>query len=126
MPVISAMMNAPAPITGGMIIAPVEAAPSTAAAMCGGKPVFFMSGIVTVPVVTVSAIGLPLTMPMKRLEITAAWAGPPAMRPSAARDRSTKNRATPATSMKAPNTTKGRMKPATTSAITPKMPSELR
>src|SRR5512145_3085946 len=80
-PVISDMTKAPAPITGGMIAAPVEAAASTAAAMWDGKPARFISGIVIGPLVTVSAIGLPLMVPISALETTEACAGPPTIRP---------------------------------------------
>src|SRR3990170_6952272 len=79
--VISAMMNAPAPITGGRIIHPVEAAASIAAAMWGGNPVRIMSGIVVGPSTTVLATWLPLIVPNSALETTAACAGPPAIRP---------------------------------------------
>jgi len=46
----SAMMNAAAPMTGGMIWPPVEAAASTAPAKFGVYPKRFMRGIVKVPV----------------------------------------------------------------------------
>ena len=59
MPVKSAMMNATAPMTGGSMEPPVEAAASMAAARSGDKPSLFMIGILTGPVVATSATGLP-------------------------------------------------------------------
>ena len=53
------MMNAAAPMTGGISCPLVEAATSTAPALCGGSPTFFISGMVKVPVITVLAIEEP-------------------------------------------------------------------
>ena len=79
----SVMMNAAAPMTGGMICPPVDAAASTAPANSGRYPVFFMSGMVMEPVETVFATELPLTVPCRALATTAAFAGPPTEPPQA-------------------------------------------
>jgi len=42
-----------------------------------GTPAFFINGIVNVPVVRTLATELPLTVPIRPLETTAAFAGPP-------------------------------------------------
>ena len=61
---VSAMINAVAAMTGGMIWPPLEAQASTAPAKAGGKPTFFIRGMVKVPVVTTLPAALPLTVPM--------------------------------------------------------------
>lgn len=76
----SAIMNAAAPITGGKNWPLVEAAVSTAPATSGLKPAFFMTGIVSEPVIAVLATELPTTLPKKPLARTAALAGPPRKR----------------------------------------------
>ena len=76
-PVVSAIKNAAAPIIGGIICPPVEDAASTAPANSGRYPVFFIIGIVILPVVTVLATELPETIPQRAEEITATFAGPP-------------------------------------------------
>ena len=73
----SAMTNAEAPMIGGMNCPAVEETASMAAAMCGAKPIFIMSGMVTAPVVATLPLALPETMPMKPLDTTATFAGPP-------------------------------------------------
>ena len=55
----SAMRNAAAPITGGVSCPFVDAATSTAPAFSGVRPVFFINGIVNVPVETTFAIDEP-------------------------------------------------------------------
>jgi hypothetical protein len=73
----TAMRNAVAPITGG-VIAPWEAAlASTAAATCGVNPVRFMAGIVIVPVLSTLLTPLPLSMPYSPLAQIATFAEPP-------------------------------------------------
>jgi hypothetical protein len=67
---------------GGMICPPVDAAASTAPANSPLYPVFFIIGIVTLPVVTVFPTDEPDTMPHSALEITATFAGPPADEPA--------------------------------------------
>ena len=84
MPVISAIRKATAPITGGMICPPEEATASTAPAVLGFSPIFFIRGMVKVPVVTTLAAPEPLMVPISMLEYTAAWAGPPLDLPTAA------------------------------------------
>ena len=64
----SAITNAAAPITGGMIWPPVEATASTAAANGGRKPVRFISGMVIGPSTMTLATALPETVP-NRLEL---------------------------------------------------------
>jgi hypothetical protein len=103
MPEISAMMNTPAPITGGVIAPPVPAAVSIAAASYGLKPLRFISGIVIVPVVTTLAIVLPDTMPINVLPRTAAFAGPAVHRPAAMVVRAMKIRSPPPSRRKVPN-----------------------
>ena len=77
------MMNAAAPMIGGINWPLVLAATSMAPALIPGKPIRFIRGIVKVPVVTVLAILDPFTMPVNPLASTAALAGPPRNRPSA-------------------------------------------
>ena len=77
MPSISAMMKAPAPITGGMNWPPVEATDSTAPANTGRYPIFFIRGMVKDPVLTTLATAEPLMVPNKALLMTATLAGPP-------------------------------------------------
>ncbi len=75
------MMKAPAPMMGGINWPPVDAAASTPPAMAGLYPILFIKGMVKEPVATVFATALPETDPMKPLEITAIFAGPPTRRP---------------------------------------------
>src|SRR5687768_3527586 len=81
MPVMSDMMNATAPMTGGSIAPPLEAVASMAPARAAGMPIFFMMGMVSGPVVATSAVGLPDTEPYSPLAVTQAFAAPPRMRP---------------------------------------------
>ena len=76
-PVYSAIINAIAPITGGIICPPVDATASTAPANTALYPLRFIIGIVIWPVVATFAIALPEMLPNKLLEITAALAEPP-------------------------------------------------
>ncbi len=78
------MMKAAAPITGGMIWPPDEAAASTAPAKAGRRPARFMIGIVKVPVDTTLATALPDTVPIIALQKIATFAGPPRIQPNAA------------------------------------------
>ena len=82
MPVNSTIRNADAPMTGGMICPPVEAAVSMAAAVSGLKPVRFIIGMVNEPVVTTFAFALPMIVPVMALAKTAAFAGPPRSLPA--------------------------------------------
>ncbi|MBA7541713.1 hypothetical protein ES705_34029 [subsurface metagenome] len=83
-PVNSAIINAPAPIIGGNICPPVEAATSIAPASSAVKPVFFIKGIVKAPVVATFATLLPETEPIIALLKTAVFATPPLYFPSRA------------------------------------------
>src|SRR5512143_1618114 len=78
----SAITNAEAPITGGVTCPPHEAEASTAPANCGEKPYFFISGIVSEPVVTALAIADPEIMPNSPDDTTQTLAGPPVNRPA--------------------------------------------
>ena len=71
------MTKAVAPMTGGARTAPVEAQASMAAATDGLKPVFFMAGIVMVPVVRTLEMTLPLIEPSRPDEKIATLAAPP-------------------------------------------------
>ena len=73
----SAIKNAAAPMTGGMIWPPLDATASMAAAMWPGKPVLFISGIVIAPSTTTFATALPETVPKSAEETTETFAGPP-------------------------------------------------
>ena len=73
----SEIKNAAAPITGGVNCPFVDDATSIAPAFSDEKPVFFIKGIVKVPVVTTFAIDEPEYIPDKPDATTAALAGPP-------------------------------------------------
>ncbi len=84
------MMNAAAPMIGGMNWPPVDAVASVAPATCGLNPAFFMIGIVKDPEATVLATEDPEIMPCRPLAATAALAGPPVKRPATRNARSLK------------------------------------
>ena len=105
----SAIRNAAAPMMGGMIWPPVEDAASTAPANSGLKPVFFIMGMVTEPVVTVFPTEEPLTMPHRALEMTATFAGPPLDQPARRLAREMKKLAMPVRSRNAPKMMKSTM-----------------
>jgi hypothetical protein len=69
---------------GGVNIPPVEATASTAPAKWLLKPIFFMRGMVKLPVVTTFATGEPDIIPKMALLMTAVKAGPPRNLPTAA------------------------------------------
>ena len=71
------MRNAAIPITGGISWPPVDETASIAAASCGRNPAFFMSGIVTTPVVTTLATTLPEMVPNNEDAMIAILPGPP-------------------------------------------------
>ena len=102
MPIYSAIRKAAAPIIGGIICPPVEAAASTAPANSGLYPVFFIIGIVTDPVVTVLPTDDPETIPHRAEEITATFAGPPEEAPAMELARLIKKAEIPVRSRKAP------------------------
>ena len=101
-PVISDIRNAAAPIMGGIICPPVEAAASTAAANSLLYPMLFITGIVTLPLPTVLATELPEYIPSSADDITATFAGPPDAYPAMEFARSTKNEPIPVFSRNAP------------------------
>ena len=78
------------------------------------------------PVVATLAVELPVTEPRRAELTTATWAGPPAIRPARAREKSVKNRPTPALLSSSPKI----MKMISTVEETPsgrlQMPSEVR
>src|SRR5690625_4915170 len=76
-PVISAIINAPTPIIGGITCPLVEATASIAPACSGLYPTCFIKGIVITPVVVTFATALPLIIPNNELLKIAAFAAPP-------------------------------------------------
>src|SRR5690606_1666156 len=83
-PVNSAIKNAAAPMMGGIIWPPVDAAASTAAANSGLYPRRFIIGMVKLPEPTVLATELPEMVPSRALVMTATLAGPPDAQPATA------------------------------------------
>ena len=121
-PVYSAIRNAAAPMMGGMICPPVDAAASTAAANSGRYPIFFIIGIVIEPDPTVLATDDPEAMPSSADATTATLAGPPVKRPTAALANRMKKSATPVRSRNAPKMMKRTMNLAHVLTGVPKMP----
>ena len=74
------------------------------------KPVFFIIGIVNVPVVTVFAMDEPEIKPVIPDPSIAALAGPPLIFPTIAKAKSKKYLPPPAVSNRAPNNTKRNIK----------------
>ena len=66
------MMKATAPMIGGVICPPLDAAASTAPAKCDFKPLFLIKGIVITPVPTTLATALPEIVPNNPLAIVAS------------------------------------------------------
>ncbi len=108
-PSVSAMMNATAPITGGMICPPIDAVASTPPANAARYPKRFISGMVNCPVVTTLATPDPEIVPISPDEITATLAAPPSLWPTSPSDTSEKSRIIPARSRKLPNRMKRKM-----------------
>ncbi len=100
---VSAMMNATAPITGGMIWPPMLDVASTAPAKTGVYPKRFISGIVNWPTVSTLATPEPEIMPIMPDEITATLAGPPRAWPTNPSAMLLKRLIMPACSRKEPN-----------------------
>ena len=100
---VSAMMKATAPMTGGMIWPPMDEVASTPPAKAEVKPKRFISGIVNWPEATTLATPEPETVPMSAEEATQTLPGPPCLSPNTAIEMSLKKSMTPAFSMKAPN-----------------------
>ena len=90
-PTNSAIRNAAAPIIGGIICPPVDAAASTAPAKFFSYPNFFIMGMVNAPLPTTFATELPEIVPSSALESTATFAGPPDAQPAIAFAISMKN-----------------------------------
>ena len=101
----SAITNAAAPITGGMICPPVDATASTAAANGGRKPVRFISGIVIGPSTITFATALPETVPNRHDDTIDTLPGPPAVCPVIDIAKSMNSWPVPLRSMNAPNST---------------------
>ncbi len=97
------MTKAPAPMIGGINWPPVDAAASTPAANCAGKPARFIIGMVMTPVETVLAIAEPEMVPVSPEAITATSPGPPITRPATARDMAMTKSPAPERTRKAPN-----------------------
>ena len=96
---------------------------SIAPAFSFEKPVFFIIGIVKVPVVTVFAIEDPEINPVIPEPNIAAFAGPPLIFPTIAKARSKKYFPPPAVSSKAPNKTNRKIKSTDTPIGIPKIAS---
>ena len=99
------MMNAAAPIIGGISCPLTPAATSMAPAFVRVSPAFVIKGIVKVPTVTTFAVELPLTMPVSPLAMTDAFAGPPLNLPSKLNAKFIKYCPAPALSSSEPNST---------------------
>ena len=108
---------------GGIICPFTEAATSTAPALTAGNPVFFIIGIVKVPVVTVFATEDPEIKPVSPDANIAALAGPPLIFPTRAKARLRKYFPPPATSKIAPNSTNKKIKLTDTLIGIPKIAS---
>ena len=75
------MIKAPAPMIGGMICPPVEAAASIAPDVFLSYPTLCISGIVRLPVATTLPADVPLIIPISPEAKIATLAGPPRCRP---------------------------------------------
>ena len=117
------MTKAAAPIIGGIIWPFTDAATSTAPALTAGKPVFFIIGIVNVPVVTVLATEDPEIIPVNPDAKIAALAGPPRIFPTNANAKFKKYFPPPAVSNMAPNKTNKKIKLTDTLIGMPKIAS---
>jgi hypothetical protein len=78
---VSAMMKATAPITGGISWLPMLAVDSTPPAKAGRYPKRFINGMVNWPVVTTFATPEPVMVPISAEETTETLAGPPSLWP---------------------------------------------
>src|SRR5699024_2078002 len=117
------MINAAAPMTGGSSCPLEEAATSTPPATFGRNPVFFINGMVNVPVVTAFATELPEMDPIIPDDTTAALAGPPLNEPTRDIARSINIFPAPVTSKNAPNRIKIKTYYTETVIGVPKIPS---
>ena len=109
-PIKLAITKAAAPITGGINCPFTDDDTSIAPAFSFEKPVFFIIGIVKVPVVTVFAIEDPEIKPVIPDPKIAALAGPPLIFPTIAKAKSKKYFPPPAVSRSAPNKTNKKIK----------------
>ena len=119
-------MNAPAPMTGGMICPPELATASTAPAKYAGYPIFFIRGIVKLPVPYTFATAEPDMDPNRHELTTAIFAGPPAVVPVKACATSMKNIPAPLFSRKPPKIRKTITYAADTPSGMEKIPSSVR
>ena len=117
------MTKAAAPITGGMSWPFTDEETSIAPAFSFENPVFFIIGIVKVPVVTVLAIDDPDISPVIPEPSIAALAGPPLIFPTIAKAKSKKYFPPPAVSKSAPNKTNKNIKSTETPMGIPKIAS---
>ena len=106
-----------------MICPLTDAATSTAPALTAGNPVFFIIGIVKVPVVTVFATDDPEIIPVNPEAKIAAFAGPPLILPTRANAKFKKYLPPPAASKIDPNKTNKKIKPTETLIGIPKIAS---
>ena len=116
------MTKAAAPMMGGMICPPVDAAASTAPANLFEKPLRLIMGIVITPVPTTLATALPETDPNSPEAKTAACAGPPAVLRIIEKAMRIIDSPAPTPSSKAPRTMNGRTVERTMENVAPKMP----
>ena len=107
---------------GGVNWPPVEAAASTAPANSFLYPARFIIGIVIVPVVATLAMADPLIMPISPDAMTATLAGPPAVIPTSAMEKSLINLENPEYFKKEPSRTKRNIYVADTPAPVPRSP----
>ena len=119
------MTKAPAPIIGGIICPPVDAAASTPAANIGLKPFAFIRGIVITPVEAVFATADPEIVPVKADAITATKAAPPLNRPAIILANSITKSDAPDLTKKAPKIIKRTIFADEMVVMIPNMPSSL-
>ena len=120
------MINAPAPITGGINWPPVDAAASMPAANRAGKPALRIKGIVMTPVETVLATEEPETEPIKPDPNTATKPGPPIILLARERDKSMMKSPAPDFTRNAPKRMNMKTKLHEIREIEPNMPSVLK
>ena len=119
------MINAAAPITGGMICPADDAELSTPPAKEALYPVSFISGIVKEPVVTTFASDDPEIVPRNPDATTAVFAGPPTYLPVSEKARSINCLAPPVASRNEPNKINAKTKVVATDIGVPSIPSRV-
>src|SRR5699024_5625280 len=122
-PANSIIRNAAAPIIGGIICPPVDAAAATAPAKFFLYPSRFIIGIVYEPVVTGFATELADIVPFKAREQIAALAGPPVLLPAIPIAKPLKYVPTPVRTRNAPNRRHSKIYVADACSGVPHMPS---